>query len=144
MGKHVVRPDPEKIKAITDGPVLVDVKRLRKFLGLAAYLHKYSSNFAEMTVHHSCLLEKDVKWSWNDDCQRSFEGINQSLMQSPILTVADQDRPFNVVYDASKFAIGCALLQFDKYVAERVIATRRVSCNQMSVNTWCMTRNSSP
>ena len=42
--KHGVRPDPEKIKAITDWPVPVDVKGLRKFLGLAAYLHKYSSN----------------------------------------------------------------------------------------------------
>uniref|UniRef100_A0AAV1U4G3 Reverse transcriptase domain-containing protein n=1 Tax=Peronospora matthiolae TaxID=2874970 RepID=A0AAV1U4G3_9STRA len=39
VGKNGVRPDPEKIKAITDCPVPVDVKGLRKFLGLAAYLH---------------------------------------------------------------------------------------------------------
>ena len=32
VGKHGVRPDPEKIKAITDWPVPVDVKGLRKFL----------------------------------------------------------------------------------------------------------------
>ena len=44
MGKHVVRPDPEKIKAITDWPVPTDIKGLRKFLGLVAYLHKYSRN----------------------------------------------------------------------------------------------------
>uniref|UniRef100_A0AAV1UP38 Reverse transcriptase domain-containing protein n=1 Tax=Peronospora matthiolae TaxID=2874970 RepID=A0AAV1UP38_9STRA len=47
--KNGVRPDPEKIKAISDWPVIVDVKGLRKFL--AAYLHKYSHNYAEMTVH---------------------------------------------------------------------------------------------
>ena len=40
VGKHGVRPDPEKIKAIPDWPVPTDVKGLRKFLGLAAYLHK--------------------------------------------------------------------------------------------------------
>ena len=39
VGKHGVRPDPEKIKAITNRPVPTDVKGLRKFLGLAAYLH---------------------------------------------------------------------------------------------------------
>ena len=50
VGKHVVRPDPNKIKAITDWPVPTDVKGLRTFLGLAAYLHKYSRNYAEMTV----------------------------------------------------------------------------------------------
>ena len=121
MGKHGVRPDQENIKTITDWPVPVDVKRLRKFLGLAAYLHKYSRNYAEMTVHLSCLLKKNVKWSWNADFQGSFEGIKQSLMQSPILKIADQHRPFHVVCDASDFAIGCALMQFDTDGAERVI-----------------------
>ena len=86
MGKHGVRPDPEKIKAITNWPVPVDVKGLRKFLGLAAYLHKYSRNYAEMTVNLSFLLEENVKWSWNADCQRFFEGIKQSLMQLQIKT----------------------------------------------------------
>ena len=59
VSKHGVRPDPEKIRAITDWDVPVDVKGLIKFLGLAAYLHKYSHNFAEMTVHLSCLLKKN-------------------------------------------------------------------------------------
>uniref|UniRef100_A0AAV1U6I4 Reverse transcriptase n=1 Tax=Peronospora matthiolae TaxID=2874970 RepID=A0AAV1U6I4_9STRA len=58
VGKNGVRPYPEKIKAITDLAVPVDVKGLRKFLGLAAYLHKYSRNYAEMTVHPSHLLKK--------------------------------------------------------------------------------------
>ena len=39
VGKHGVRPYPEKIKAITDWPVPSKIKGLRKFLGLAAYLH---------------------------------------------------------------------------------------------------------
>ncbi|MCY0725519.1 RNase H-like domain-containing protein, partial [Klebsiella pneumoniae] len=37
------------------------------------------------------------------------------------MAIADQDRPFYVVCDASDFAIGCALLQFDADGAERVI-----------------------
>uniref|UniRef100_A0AAV1V374 Reverse transcriptase n=1 Tax=Peronospora matthiolae TaxID=2874970 RepID=A0AAV1V374_9STRA len=57
-GENGVRPDPKKIKAISDWTVAVDVKGLRKFLGLAVYLHKYSRNYAEMTVHLSRLLKK--------------------------------------------------------------------------------------
>ena len=79
MGKHSAHPDPEKIKAITDWPVPADVKILRKFLVLLAYLQKYSRNYAEMTVHLSCLLNKNQKWSWNADYQRCFEHIRQSL-----------------------------------------------------------------
>ncbi|TDH65754.1 hypothetical protein CCR75_006143 [Bremia lactucae] len=121
VGKHGVRLDSEKIKAITDWPVPVDVRGLRKFLGLAAYLPKYSRNNAGMTVHLSRLFKTDEKWLWNADCQRSFEGIKQSLMQSPILAIADQDRPFNLVFDASNFAIGCALMQYDSDGAERCV-----------------------
>ncbi|CAI5726382.1 unnamed protein product [Peronospora effusa] len=91
VGKNGVRPDPEKIKAITDLPVPVDVKSLKQFFGVAAYLHKYSRNYAKVTVHLSCLLKKNVKWNWNADCQRSFERIKQSLMQSTVLAIADQD-----------------------------------------------------
>ena len=98
----------------------VDVKGLRKFLGLVAYLHKYSRNYAEMTVHLSRLSKKNEKWSWNADCQRSFERIKQSLMRSPILAIANQDRPFHVVCAASDFVIGCALMPYDADGAECV------------------------
>ena len=80
--KDGVRPNREQIKAITDWPVPTDIKGLRKFLSLAAYLHKYSHNYAEMTVHLSPLLKMKEKWVCSDDCQRSFEGIKQSLIQS--------------------------------------------------------------
>ena len=45
------------IKAITDWPVPVNVKGLRKILGLAAYLHKYSRNYTKMTVYLSRILK---------------------------------------------------------------------------------------
>uniref|UniRef100_A0AAV1V345 Reverse transcriptase domain-containing protein n=1 Tax=Peronospora matthiolae TaxID=2874970 RepID=A0AAV1V345_9STRA len=111
VGKNGVRPDPEKIKAIINWPVPVDVQGIQKFLGLAAYLHKYSRNYAEMTAHLSRLLKKNERWSWSAECQHSFEGIEKSLIQSPVLAIADQNRPFYVVCDASDFAIGCALMQ---------------------------------
>ena len=58
VGKRGVRPDPEKIKAITDWPVPVDVKGLRKFLGLAAYLQKYSRNYSRDDSSSLSSLEK--------------------------------------------------------------------------------------
>ena len=81
VGKHGVRPDPENIKAIIDWPVPTDVKGLHKFPSLAEYLHKYSRNYAKMTVHLSRLLKKNEKWEWSADCQSSFEGIKQILIR---------------------------------------------------------------
>ncbi|GMF26553.1 unnamed protein product [Phytophthora fragariaefolia] len=47
--------------------------------------------------------------------------VKQSLTEAPILAVADHDRPFHVVCDASDFAIGCALMQHDHEGRDRVV-----------------------
>jgi hypothetical protein len=111
VGKNGVRPDPEKIKAISEWPTPLTVKDLRKFLGLATYLHKYSSGYARLCIPLSNLLKKDVEWSWTVEHQQSFDQIKQSLICAPVLAIANHDKPFWVLCDASDFAIGSALMQ---------------------------------
>ncbi|KAE9008845.1 hypothetical protein PR002_g15788 [Phytophthora rubi] len=60
LGKDGVRADPEKVCAIAQWPVPVSQKDLRKWLGLANYLHKYSANYAEMARPLTNLLKKDA------------------------------------------------------------------------------------
>jgi len=122
VGKKGVRPDPEKIKAIVEWPVPRNVNDLRKFLGLANYLHKYSKNNAHIVYPLTQLLRKDAPWDWSPMAQESFESVKLSLTEAPILAIADQDKPFHVVCDASNIAIGCALLQHDSHGQERVVS----------------------
>ncbi|GMF46722.1 unnamed protein product [Phytophthora fragariaefolia] len=122
IGKRGLRADPAKVKAIVEWPVPRNQKALRKWLGLANYLHKYSENYAEMARPLSNLLKKDVEWHWNAEHQDAFEAIKDSLLHAPILAWPDPDRPFSVVCDASDFAIGCALLPADTEGRESVIA----------------------
>ncbi|GMF44027.1 unnamed protein product [Phytophthora fragariaefolia] len=118
----IVRADPEKVCAIAQWPVPVSQKDLRKWLGLASYLHKYSANYADMARPLTNLLKKDAVWSWTSEAQQAFEAIKSSLPSAPILALPDEDRPFSVVCDASDFAIGCALLQLDAEGRERVVS----------------------
>ena len=122
IGKRGLRADPAKVKAIVDWPVPRSQKDLRKWLGLANYLHKYSANYAEMARPLSNLLKKDVDWCWHAEHAIAFNAIKDSLLTAPILALPDPDRPFSVVCDASDFAIGSALLQTDADGRERVIA----------------------
>ncbi|KAE8976811.1 hypothetical protein PR001_g25312 [Phytophthora rubi] len=69
LGKDSVRADPEKVCAIAQWPVPVSQKDLRKWLGLANYLHKYSANYAEMARPLTNLLKKDAVWSWTSEAQ---------------------------------------------------------------------------
>ena len=122
IGKRGLRADPAKVKAIVDWPVPSNQKDLRKWLGLANYLHKYSDNYAEMARPLSNLLKKDAEWCWDTSHDDAFAAVKDSLLHAPILALPDPARPFSVVCDASDFAIGCALLQADADGRERVIA----------------------
>jgi hypothetical protein len=122
VGINGVRPDPEKIKTIVEWPTPLNVKDVRKFLGLTAYLHKHSKNFAGLARPLSQMLRKEVEWSWTNECQEAFVSLKRSLVEAPILAIADHSKPFFVVCDASDFAIGCALMQLSDDGKERVVS----------------------
>ncbi|GMF57304.1 unnamed protein product [Phytophthora fragariaefolia] len=129
IGKRGLRADPATVKAIVERPVPRNQKDLRKWLGLANYLHKYSENYAEMALSLFNLLKKDAEWRWNAEYQHAFEAIKDSLLHAPILALPDPARPFSVVCDTADFAIGCALLQADAEGRERVILPAQ-SCRE--------------
>ncbi|KAG2782156.1 hypothetical protein PC112_g24830 [Phytophthora cactorum] len=69
VGKNGVRPDPEKVRVISEWPTLSNVKELRQFLGLATYLCKYVENYADKIRPLSQLLKKEAEWKWAAECQ---------------------------------------------------------------------------
>ena len=129
-----IRADPEKVRAIAQWPTPKSQKDLRKWLGLAKYLHKYSENYAEMARPLTNLLKNDVIWSWSGEAQQAFEAIKLSLQSAPMLALPDEDRSFSVVCDASDFAIGCALLQLDAKGNERVISFQSRQLKATEIN----------
>ncbi|KAE9022197.1 hypothetical protein PR003_g9909 [Phytophthora rubi] len=122
LGKDGIRAELEKVCAIAQWPMPGSQKDLRKWFGLANYLHKYSANYAEIERPLTNLLKKDAVWSWSSEAQQAFEAIKSSLQSAPILVLPDEDNPFSKVCDASDFAIGCALLQVDAERRERVVS----------------------
>ncbi|POM74552.1 Reverse transcriptase [Phytophthora palmivora] len=99
-----VSADPGKVKAIAAWPTPRSQKDLRKWLGLANRLHKYSAGYAELARPLSDLLKKDADWVWEHQHQYAFNSIKASLQQAPALALPDDTKPFSV----------CALLQKDE------------------------------
>ncbi|KAF1313467.1 reverse transcriptase, partial [Globisporangium splendens] len=122
VGKNGVRADPEKAKAVDDWPTLQNVKQLRQWLGLANYLHKYTRNYAALVQPLTSLLKKNNEWEWSEEHQAAFAEVKKSLREAPVLALADHEKPFHVVCDASDYAIGCALMQHDDESKERVVS----------------------
>ncbi|KAG6609076.1 reverse transcriptase [Phytophthora cinnamomi] len=120
--KDGVRADPEKIETICAWPTPQDQKQLRQWLGLATYLHHYAKNFASTIRPLSQLIKADAAWSWRPDHQAAFDAVKAGLSIAPALMLPNHSKPFHVVCDASDFAIGCALMQFDDEGRERVVS----------------------
>ncbi|POM65732.1 Reverse transcriptase-rnase h-integrase [Phytophthora palmivora] len=108
-----VRADPGKVKTITAWPTPRSQKGLRKRLGLANYLQKYSAGYAELARPLSDLLKKDTDWVWERQHQDDFDNIKARLQHASVLALPDESKSFSVVCDASDYAIGCAQLQKD-------------------------------
>ncbi|KAE9066105.1 hypothetical protein PF007_g28602 [Phytophthora fragariae] len=117
-----VRANPEKISSICSWPTPKNQTELCQWLGLASYLHKYTKDYAGLIQPMSSLLKKDVAWNWRPEHQDAFDAVKKSLASAPVLMLPDTSRPFHVVCDASDFAIGCALMQFDAEGRERVVS----------------------
>ncbi|KAG2773134.1 hypothetical protein PC129_g19482 [Phytophthora cactorum] len=122
VSKNGVRADPEKVPSICSWPTPKRPTELRQWLCMANYLHKYTKNYAGLIQPLSSLLKKDVQWVWKPEHQAAFDSAKKSLSSAPILMLPDDSKPLHVVCDASDFAIGCALMQFDNEGKERVVS----------------------
>lgn len=65
---------------------------------------------------------KNATWSWRFEHQVVFDAVKKSRASALVLVLPDDSKPFHVVCDASDFAIGRTLLQFDHESCERVMS----------------------
>ena len=63
------------------------------------------------------LTRKEVKFEWNNSCERAFQELKQRLTSTPILVVPKRGREYLVYCDASKDGLGCVFMQSGRVVA---------------------------
>ena len=57
------------------------------------------------------LTRLDQLFEWSDKCQASFELLKEALIKEPILWFPDQNKPYTLYTNASKYAWSCVLTQ---------------------------------
>eukprot|EP00794_Sanderia_malayensis_P011701 gene11701-12919_t len=122
IGDTGLTPDPEKVKAIKEYPVPKDLTELRRFIGLISYYRRFILRFSDVASPLHRLLQKDVKFEWNNNFQDSFEDLKKQLISSPILGFPDTNKDYVLYTDASDVGIGAVLTQKDKDGAEKLIS----------------------
>ncbi|GJV23092.1 reverse transcriptase domain-containing protein [Tanacetum coccineum] len=114
--KNGIEVDKTKVDVIAKLPPPTTVKRIRSFLGHAGFYRRFIQDFSKIARPMTHLLEKDTPFFFSSKCQSSFEILKKKLTEAPILVSPDWDLPFEIMCDASDFAVGAVLGQRkDKY-----------------------------
>lgn len=103
--------DKAKIDIISNMAVPASVKGVRSFLGHADFYRRFIKDFSKIT-HPLCnLLAKDVVFHFDKDCMNAFNTLKRELTSAPIIMAPDWSLPFELICDASDYAIGAVLGQ---------------------------------
>ncbi|GJT10338.1 reverse transcriptase domain-containing protein [Tanacetum coccineum] len=83
-------------------------------LGHAGFYRRFIQDFSQIARPMTHLLEKDAPFVFSQDCIDAFETLKKKLTKAQILVVPDWNLPFELMCDASDFAIGAVLGQRKK------------------------------
>ncbi|RVW87026.1 Retrovirus-related Pol polyprotein from transposon 17.6 [Vitis vinifera] len=103
--------DKAKVELIVKLPSPTTVKGVRQFLGHAGFYRRFIKGFSSLSKPLCELLAKDAKFIWDERCQHSFDQLKKFLTTTPIVRAPNWQLPFELMCDASDFAIGAVLGQ---------------------------------
>ncbi|GKD63782.1 reverse transcriptase domain-containing protein, partial [Tanacetum coccineum] len=106
-----IKVDRAKIDVIAKLPYPTNVKGVRSFLGHDGFYRRFIKDFSMISKPMTQLLMKDAKFDFSDYCKKAFNILKEKLTTTPIIISPDWNEPFELMCDASDFAVGVVLGQ---------------------------------
>jgi hypothetical protein len=103
--------DRAKIEVIEQLPPPVNVREIRSFLGLASFYRRFIKDFSYIARPLTNILAKDIPFKFDDGCLKSFNILKKALISAPIIQPPEWYLPFEIMCDASDYAVGAVLRQ---------------------------------
>ena len=110
LGHHIdrqgVTPLQDKAQVVRDFPQPTSQRKLREFMGLVNFYHRFLPHCAElMRPLHVLLTHKTQTETWNDVAVAAFNATKDTLANATLLSYPKQDAPTCLMTDASDTAV---------------------------------------
>ena len=103
--------DPAKISNISQLPYPSSVREVHSFLGNAWFYKRFIQDFSKKALPLSKLLQKDVEFIFSNECKEAFDCLKKALTTTSIIQAPDWKASFELMCDASNYALGVVLAQ---------------------------------
>ncbi|CAL8083265.1 unnamed protein product [Prunus armeniaca] len=128
--------DKAKIDLITSMPSPTSVKEVRSFLGHAGFYRRFIKEFSKIARPLCNLLAKDMDFVFDQNCENAFNALKKMLTTAPIIIPPYWSLPFELMCDASDYAVGAVLGQrIDKKPHAIYYASRTLNDAQLNYST---------
>ncbi|KAM2163181.1 hypothetical protein ACFX1Q_040893 [Malus domestica] len=128
--------DKSKIDLVRHLPSPSSVREVRCFLGHAGFYRRFIKDFSKVSQPLCRLLQKDVAFDFNKECTASFKQLKELLTTAPIIVPPDWSLLFELMCDASDYALGAVLRQMkDKRPHVIYYASRTLNDAQLNYST---------
>ncbi|GKB58467.1 reverse transcriptase domain-containing protein [Tanacetum coccineum] len=117
ISKSGIEVDKAKVDVIAKLPYPTSVKGIRSFLGHIGFYRRFIQDFSKIAQPMTHLLEKDTPFIFSKECIEAFNILKKKLTEDPILVALDWDLPFEIMCDASDYAVGAVLGQQKELLA---------------------------
>jgi len=84
---------------------------VRSFLGYAGFYRRFIKDFSKIAKPLSNLLNKDSVFAFDEDCLEAFNVLKTRLVYALVITAPDWGQEFELMCDASDYAVGAVLGQ---------------------------------
>ncbi|CAN6557500.1 unnamed protein product [Malus baccata var. baccata] len=128
--------DKSKIDLVRHLPSPTSVREVRSFLGHAGFYRRFIKDFSKIAQPLCRLLQKEVAFEFTKECTESFKQLKELLTTAPIIVPPDCSLPFELMCDASDYALGAVLGQRkDKRPHVIYYASRTLNDAQLNYST---------
>ncbi|CAN6725391.1 unnamed protein product [Malus baccata var. baccata] len=111
ISERGIEVDKSKIDLVRYLPSPTSVREVRSFLGHAGFYRRFIKDFSKIAQPLCHLLQKEVPFEFNEACEKAFKHLKDLLTTAPIITPPDWSIPFELMCDASDYALGAVLGQ---------------------------------
>ncbi|CAN6560803.1 unnamed protein product [Malus baccata var. baccata] len=111
ISERGIEVDKSKIDLVRYLPFPTSVREVRSFLGHAGFYRRFIKDFSKIAQPICRLLQKDVSFEFNEACKKAFKHPKDLLTTAPIITPPDWSIPFELMCDASDYALGAVFGQ---------------------------------